>query len=171
MLEHAVVIHPLDPADAAALIPMRAATRAQKGAPWRTESRKFFDALMEGVSPRADVTVESATVGGVPGIWVLPSWSRSDEAILHVHGGWFNAGSATAYGTAWAATHEASTSARFPPAESPVIAIRCIPLASIPRYVASTPHGFVASIGTLKASAPALDAVGTFLTDSFRRRK
>src|SRR5437762_8152874 len=80
-LGNAVVIHPLDPEDAAALIPMRTAARTQKGAPWRIESRKFFDALMEGVSPRADVTVESATVGGVPGIWVHPASSRSDEAI------------------------------------------------------------------------------------------
>jgi hypothetical protein len=39
--------------------------------------------------------------------------------------------------TSLALTHEASTSARFPPAESPVTAIRRIPPASIPRYVAS----------------------------------
>ena len=92
-----VVIHRLDPEDASAMIPMRAAARTQKGAPWRIEARKFFDALMEGVSPRDDVTFESATVGGVPGLWVQTASSRSDEAILHVHGGWFNAGSATAY--------------------------------------------------------------------------
>jgi len=96
-LGNAVVIHPLDPEDAAALIPMRTAARTQKGAPWRIESRKFFDALMEGVSPRDDVTFESATLGDVPGLWVHPASSRADEAILHVHGGWFNAGSATAY--------------------------------------------------------------------------
>src|SRR5258708_10244882 len=52
---------------------------------------------MEGVSPRDDVTFESATVGNVPGLWVHPASSRSDAAILHVHGGWFNVGSATAY--------------------------------------------------------------------------
>src|SRR5712692_7423550 len=96
-LGNAVVIHPLDPGDASAIAQIRSATRAQKGVPWRIESRTFFDALMEAVSPRADVTVESAIVGGVPGIWVHPASSRSDEAILHVHGGWFNAGSATAY--------------------------------------------------------------------------
>src|SRR5260221_13906756 len=96
-LGNVVVMHPLDPEDARAIAQIRSATRAQKGAPWRIESRKFYDALMEGVSPRADVTVESATVGGVPGIWVHPASSRSDEAILHVHGGWFNAGSAKPY--------------------------------------------------------------------------
>ena len=92
-----VVIHALDPGDAAALVPMKAAARAQKGAPWRIEGRPFFDALMEAVPPRDDVTFGSATVGGVPGVWVHPVSSRPDEAILHVHGGWFNAGSATPY--------------------------------------------------------------------------
>ncbi len=92
-----VVTHPLDPEDASAIIATRTAGRAQKGVRWRIDARKFFDALMEGVSPRRDVTFESATVGDVPGLWVHPAAGRSDEAILHLHGGWFNAGSATAY--------------------------------------------------------------------------
>src|SRR4029077_1330785 len=73
-----VVIHPLDPEDAPAIAGIRTATRSQKGAPWRIEARKFYDALLEGVSPRNDVTFESATVGGVPGVWVRPASSRSD---------------------------------------------------------------------------------------------
>jgi epsilon-lactone hydrolase len=92
-----VVIHPLDPADAPVIAQIRSATRAQKGARWRIDARQQFDGLMEAVSPRNDVTFESAAVGDVPGVWVHPASSRSDEAILHVHGGWFNAGSATAY--------------------------------------------------------------------------
>jgi monoterpene epsilon-lactone hydrolase len=96
-LENVVVTHPLNPEDAPAIAGIRSATRAQKGAPWRIEARKSYDALLEGVSPHHDVTFESATVGGVPGVWVHPASSRSDEAILHVHGGWFVSGSATAY--------------------------------------------------------------------------
>src|SRR5258705_4378904 len=92
-----VAIHPLDPEDASVIAQIRSATRAQKGVRWRIDARKQFDALMEAVSPRNDVTFESATVGGVPGLWVHPASSRSDEAILHVHGGWFSAGSARAY--------------------------------------------------------------------------
>jgi len=92
-----IVIHPLDPEDAPAIAQIGTAARSQKGAPWRIESRKFFDALMAGVSPHDDVRFEPATVGGVPGVWVHPASSRSDDAILHVHGGWFVAGSATAY--------------------------------------------------------------------------
>src|SRR4029077_15372908 len=92
-----VVTHRLDPENSPAIAGIRTATRSQKGAPWRIEARKFYDALLEGVSPRDDVTFESATVGGIPGVWVRPASSRSDEAILHVHGGWFVSGSATAY--------------------------------------------------------------------------
>jgi acetyl esterase/lipase len=92
-----VVIHALDPEDAPAIAQIRAAALAQKGLPWRIESRQLFDALMEGVPPPDEVTFESATVGDVPGVWVHPASRRSDEAILHVHGGWFHAGSATAY--------------------------------------------------------------------------
>src|SRR4029077_8833284 len=92
-----VVTHRLDPENSPAIAGIRTATRSQKGAPWRIEARKFYDALLEGVSPRNDVTFESAAVGGVPGVWVRPASTRSDEAILHVHGGWFVSGSATAY--------------------------------------------------------------------------
>jgi acetyl esterase/lipase len=92
-----VTIHPLDPDDASIIGGIRGAVRAQKGAPWRIEARKFYDALLEGVAPRDDVTFEPDIVGGVPGVWVHPASSRSDEAILHVHGGWFVSGSATAY--------------------------------------------------------------------------
>src|ERR1700739_4251 len=76
-LRDVVVTHGLDPDDAAALIPIQTAARTQKGAPWRLESRKFYDALMEGVLPHAGVTFESATIGGVPGVWVHPASSRS----------------------------------------------------------------------------------------------
>jgi monoterpene epsilon-lactone hydrolase len=96
-LGNVVVIHPLDPEDASVIAQIRSATRAQKGVRWRIDARKQFDALMEAVSPRNDVTFESATVGDVPGLWVHPASSRSDEAILHLHGGWFSAGSASAY--------------------------------------------------------------------------
>jgi len=91
------VIHPLDPQDAPIIDRIRTATRAQKGARWTIEARQQYDLLMEGVAPPDGVTFESATVGGVPGVWAHPASRRSDEAILHLHGGWFHAGSAKAY--------------------------------------------------------------------------
>jgi monoterpene epsilon-lactone hydrolase len=92
-----VSIHPLDPEDASPISFIRTAARAGKGVRWSSEARPQFDALMERVPPRDDVTFESGTVGDVPGLWVHPASSRSGEAILHAHGGWFNAGSANAY--------------------------------------------------------------------------
>jgi monoterpene epsilon-lactone hydrolase len=92
-----VAIHPLDPEDAAITAAMRAMVRSSKGARPGIEARGKFDALMERVTPRADVTFEADTLGGVPGLWVHPADWRSGEAIVHLHGGWFNFGSAKAY--------------------------------------------------------------------------
>jgi acetyl esterase/lipase len=43
------------------------------------------------------VTFTSYTVGGISGWWCRPENVRSCEAILHLHGGWFNWGSAQAF--------------------------------------------------------------------------
>ncbi len=51
---------------------------------------------MDSVQPRDCVTFEADTLGDVSGLWVHPAdWSS--EAIVHLHGGWFNFGSAKAY--------------------------------------------------------------------------
>jgi len=39
----------------------------------------------------------TSTVGGVSGWWCRPESARTGEAILHIHGGWFNWGSAQAF--------------------------------------------------------------------------
>ena len=92
-----VVVHPLDPEDAAVTTAMRAMASSTKGMSRGIEARGPFDALMESVLPRDDVTFEAGALGGIPGIWVHPANGRSDQAILHLHGGWFNFGSAKAY--------------------------------------------------------------------------
>ena len=137
------VVHPLDPDDAPAIAGLRNAARAQKGAPWRIESRKFYDALMESVSPRDDVRFESATVGGVPGVWVRPASSRSDEAILHVHGGGFVEGSATAY------RHLVGH-----------IAARACTSAFVPDYRLAPEHPFPAAIDDVLAVYRGMDGSG-----------
>ena len=91
-----IVIHPLDPEDAPITAAMRAMASSTKGARRGIEARGQFDALMESVLPRDDVTFETDTLGGIPGLWVHPANRRSDEAIVHLHGGWFNFGSAKA---------------------------------------------------------------------------
>ncbi len=99
--EHAartsVVSHPLDPADAPVTAALREMTRSAKGARQGIEARGQFDGFMGSVQARNDVTFEAGTLGGVPGIWVKPANSRPDEAILHLHGGWFSLGSAKGY--------------------------------------------------------------------------
>jgi monoterpene epsilon-lactone hydrolase len=95
--KNVVETHPLDPEDASTTMAIRSATRGAKGMRWTVAARPQYDALMERVPARDDVTVESGAVGGVPGVWVCPAAARGGDVILHVHGGWFNAGSATAY--------------------------------------------------------------------------
>src|SRR5260221_8807903 len=92
-----VAIHPLDPEDAAITAAFRAMVSSAKGARQGIEARAQFDALMESVPPRDDVTFEPDTLGGIPGLWVHPANWRPGAAIVHLHGGWFNFGSAKAY--------------------------------------------------------------------------
>ena len=92
-----ITIHPLDPEDSAITAAMRAMLSATKGVAPGIEARGQFDALMESVLPRDDVTFEADSLGGIPGFWAHPVNWRPEEAILHLHGGWFNFGSAKAY--------------------------------------------------------------------------
>jgi epsilon-lactone hydrolase len=92
-----VTIHPLDPEDAPITAAMRVMVTSRKGARSGIEARGQFDALMENVLPPDDVKFEADTLGGVPGLWVHPAAWQPGEAIIHLHGGWFNFGSANAY--------------------------------------------------------------------------
>ena len=92
-----VAIHPLDPKDAVITAVMRAFASSTKGVSRGVEARGQFDAFMESVLPRDDVTLETDTLGGVPGLWVKPADWRSGGATVHLHGGWLNFGSAKAY--------------------------------------------------------------------------
>src|ERR1700722_20104019 len=92
-----VAVHPLDPEDAPLAAAMRAMTSSAKGVRRGIEARGKFDALMESVLPREDVTFEADALGGVPGLWVHPADWRPSEAIVHLHGGWYNLRSAKAY--------------------------------------------------------------------------
>jgi monoterpene epsilon-lactone hydrolase len=56
-----------------------------------------FDAIMEHVAIPQGVTFEAGTVGGIPGWWCRPQAPQLEAVILHIHGGWFNWGSAKAY--------------------------------------------------------------------------
>jgi epsilon-lactone hydrolase len=96
-LHDSVVTHPLDPEDAAFASAMRAMVGPGKGVSRGIEGRAQYDALTNSVLPADGVAFEAGAVGGVSGMWVQPANWRPDEATLHLHGGWFNLGSAKAY--------------------------------------------------------------------------
>jgi acetyl esterase/lipase len=52
---------------------------------------------MEHTMKPEGVKFKQDTIGGISGIWCLPADAPADEAILHLHGGWFNWGTAKAY--------------------------------------------------------------------------
>jgi epsilon-lactone hydrolase len=56
-----------------------------------------FDTIMEHVAVPEDVTFEAGAVGGVPGWWSKLKGAQPNAVILHIHGGWFNWGSAKAF--------------------------------------------------------------------------
>ena len=92
-----LAVHPLSPEDALGATALRASVAAFKGKLAGTGARGPFDAVMERVAAPPDVTVAADTVGGIPGLWAKPVRPRQGAAILHLHGGWFNLGTARAY--------------------------------------------------------------------------
>src|SRR5258705_13132046 len=92
-----LTVHPLSQADSPAASVLRAAVAAFKGKLTGTAARAPFDDVMERVVAPTEVTFEADTVGGISGFWAKPARARKSAAIIHVHGGWFNFGSARAY--------------------------------------------------------------------------
>src|SRR5438876_11532525 len=92
-----LAVHPLSPEDALGATALRASVAAFKGKLAGTGARGPFDAVMERVAAPPDVTVAADIVGGIPGLWAKPARPRQGAAILHLHGGWFNLGTARAY--------------------------------------------------------------------------
>jgi monoterpene epsilon-lactone hydrolase len=92
-----LTVHPVSQQDSVAANGLRGAVAAFKGKLGGTAARAPFDDVMERVVAPADVTFAADTVGGISGFWAKPARARKGAAIIHVHGGWFNFGSARAY--------------------------------------------------------------------------
>src|SRR6266566_8311787 len=92
-----LTVHPLSPEDALGATALRASVAAFKGKLAGTAARGPFDAVMERVAAPTDVTFAADTVGGISGLWAKPARPRKGAAIIHLHGGWFNLGTARAY--------------------------------------------------------------------------
>ena len=91
------VIHPLSPEDSAAMTALRSAVAGMKGKLEGTAARSPFNGIMERVGAPVGVTFEVDKVGGISGWWARPTQVRKGTAILHLHGGWFNWGTAQAF--------------------------------------------------------------------------
>jgi epsilon-lactone hydrolase len=89
--------HAITADDKTAMAALRAMVEPLKGKLQGTAARPPFDAMMEHVPLPKDVSFETDTVGGISGWWCRPRQSKSEHVILHLHGGWFNWGSAKAY--------------------------------------------------------------------------
>jgi len=99
----ATVFHPINTADKTAMASLRAIVEPSKGRLQGTAARVPFDAIMERVAAPEDVNFEAGIVGGTPGWWCRPKAAQPGAAVLHIHGGWFNWGSAKAFRT-WLGT-------------------------------------------------------------------
>jgi monoterpene epsilon-lactone hydrolase len=91
------VFHPITAEDTTAMAAMRAIVEPNKGRMQGTAARVPFDAILERVAAPQGVTYESDTVNGVSGLWCNPEDARPGAVVLHIHGGWFNWGSAQAF--------------------------------------------------------------------------
>lgn len=91
------VFHPISAEDKTAMAAIRAAVEPNKGRLQGTAARAPFEAIMERVAVPESVTFEAGTVGGIPGWWCRPNAAQPSVVVLHIHGGWFNWGSAKAF--------------------------------------------------------------------------
>jgi monoterpene epsilon-lactone hydrolase len=89
--------HRISAGDKTAMSAMRVIVEPNKGRLQGTAARVPFDAIMERVAAPAGVTYEAGTVGGASGWWCRPEGAHTKQAILHLHSGWFNWGSAQAF--------------------------------------------------------------------------
>jgi epsilon-lactone hydrolase len=90
-------VHPLNSEDAAAMTALRSAAVGMKGKLEGITARAPFNSIIEQVEAPEGVTFEEDAVGGISGWWAKPTQTREGKAILHMHGGWFNWGTAQAY--------------------------------------------------------------------------
>jgi len=90
-------VHPVSQSDAVAATALRSMVAPVKGKLAGTAARGPFNDVMERVPVPAGVIFEPETVRGTPGWWARLVRPRKGAAILHVHGGWFNLGTAHAY--------------------------------------------------------------------------
>jgi epsilon-lactone hydrolase len=89
--------HPCSTEDQTAMAKMREIVSPNKGKLQGIEARAPFNAIMERVTAPQGIDYEAEQIGGVSGWWCRPSNAPSDHVVMHIHGGWFNWGTAEAF--------------------------------------------------------------------------
>src|SRR5580692_9425639 len=92
-----LLVHPLTSEDAAAMTALRSAVAGMKGKLEGITARAPFNGIIERVEAPEGVNFEEDAVGGISGWWAKPAETREGSAVLHLHGGWFNWGTAQAF--------------------------------------------------------------------------
>jgi epsilon-lactone hydrolase len=87
---------PLSARDRSVMSALRAQVEPNKGRLHGPAARVPLDAIMGRIAPEG-VTFREDRVGDIPGWWCEPANALPGAAILHLHGGWSNLGSAAAY--------------------------------------------------------------------------
>lgn len=89
--------HVLSLRDQAVMAQIRAMIEPGKGHLRGTDARPVFDEIIGSMVAPESVTYRHDRVGGISGWWCEPAGAPADKAVLHLHGGWFNWGSAKAF--------------------------------------------------------------------------
>jgi epsilon-lactone hydrolase len=89
--------HPVTQQDKDAMAAMRAIVEPNKGRMQGTAARDAYDGIMNRVKAPSGVTFHEDKLGEVSGWWCRPANIQPGKAIVHLHGGWFNWGSAQAF--------------------------------------------------------------------------
>lgn len=142
-IESWFTVHPLTAPDRAAMAALRAVAEPNKGKLRGTAARAPFDAIIARTPAPEGVSFREDWIGGLPGWWCEPTGALSDAVILHLHGGWFNWGSAQAY------RHLVGQIAR-----------RALARAFIPDYRLAPEHPFPAAIDDAVAAYQGLAETG-----------
>lgn len=89
--------HVLSLRDQTVMAQIRAMIEPSKGHLRGTDARPIFDEIIGSMIAPEGVTYRHDRVGGISGWWCEPAGAPADKAVLHLHGGWFNWGSAKAF--------------------------------------------------------------------------
>jgi acetyl esterase/lipase len=89
--------HPCSAEDQIVMAKVREIVSPNKGKLQGVGARAPYKAIMEGVAAPQGVAYDQEQIRGIPGWWCRPLDAPSENVVMHLHGGWFNWGTAEAF--------------------------------------------------------------------------